>query len=159
MATMQIVGVPMVQHVIDKQLITDAFERLGYDRVLRAHVALAHGNGGDWHNCFLAMAYGGYGKLYECLPPVSPDVSYDVAQILDLTVREVWAVTEAFDHCLTEFQILVEEWLELNKNPALVLRDLAIRAYGRENVDLESFAKAAAYCDQPEIKMQLAGVR
>jgi hypothetical protein len=156
MATATVV-LPEVPHRIDKVLVTSALEKLGTDRVLRGHVSLEHGKGGDWRSCFLAMCFGNYGVLDHLL--IQNKEHEDAALQLGLSFQETWAVTEAFDHCRAEFQVLVEEWLELNKNPALVLRDLAIQAYGRENVDLESFARAAAYCDQPEIKMQLAGVR
>lgn len=99
---------------IDKALVTSALFKLGADRVMRGHVALGHGTGGDWHNCFLAMCYGPYGALNRVISAEWSDPIFDIADLLGLTSHEVHAVTDAFDHCLAEFQVLVEEWLELN---------------------------------------------
>ena len=96
-----------------KGLVTSALEKLGPERVLRGHVALEHGTKGDWQNCFLALAYGGYGALVRAtdLPGVR------VHQVLRLTAGEMWAVIEMFDHSRADLQVLVEEWLELNVQP------------------------------------------
>jgi hypothetical protein len=111
-----------VPHAIDKAMVTSAFERLGPDAVMRGHVALHHNvQGSNWDNCFLAMCFGGYGKLHQMMKVLSLAGLDDgdlCASILNLTNHEVWAVTEAFDHCRAEFAILVEEWLELNYVPA-----------------------------------------
>jgi len=94
-------------------MLTSALEKLGSDRVMRGHVALEHGTRGDWNNCFLAMCFGGYGRLNALLR--TPHKEGDEAAVmLGLSNAEVWAVTEAFDHCRAEMQALVEEWLELN---------------------------------------------
>ncbi|SRR6266576_1059096 len=105
----------MTTHAIDKQTVTSALEKLGSERVMRGHVALEHGKGGDWRSCFLAMCFGGYGRLDSFL--LIRKEHEEASMILGLTHAEAWAVTEAFDHCRPEMQILVEEWLELNYVP------------------------------------------
>ena len=97
---------------LDKALCTSAFEKLGYDRVLRGHVAIDHSPAGDWRGCFLAMCFGIYGALARLTDTVGQE--YGVAKALSLTNEEVWAVVEGFDHLRAEFRVLVEEWLELN---------------------------------------------
>jgi hypothetical protein len=102
-------------HRIDKPAVTRALEKLGPERVLRGHVAFEHGDGG-WDACFLAMAFGGFGKLARAINhAMSPTGIEDVVgQTFGLSGIEAWCVMEAFDHCRAEFQVLVEEWLELN---------------------------------------------
>lgn len=105
-----------VDYRIDKALVTSALEKLGSERVMRGHVALEHGDAGDWRNCFLAMCFGGFGVLADT---ATGDPNYTTAEVLGLRNQEVWAVVEAFDHCRAELQVLVEEWLELNYAPAV----------------------------------------
>ena len=115
-----LLGVPDRSPGIDKETVTRALEKLGPERVMRGHVALEHGSGGDWHNCFLALAYGKYGLLHARMYGRDSDtMSSSAGQQLGLDSLEVLAVMDAFDYCRPELQVLVEEWLELNYTPAV----------------------------------------
>lgn len=109
-------SLPPTEHRIDKALVTSVLEKLGPRRVMRGHVAFAHGVQHDWRACFLALCYGGWGKMVLATDRISKpgNEAYSTGDVLGLTNHEVWAVVEAFDHCRPEFQVLVEEWLELN---------------------------------------------
>jgi hypothetical protein len=122
--------VPQVQPQINKPLVTSALEKLGAERVLRGHVALEHGGDG-WKGCFLALCFGGYGKLEKLTSGgfLSTDDS-TAADVLGLTLSETWAVVDAFDNCRSQMQELVEEWLELNYRPWIRASGTAIAEWG-----------------------------
>lgn len=126
MATMTTVPV-----ALDKATVTRALEKLGADRVMRGHVALEHGTGGNWGGCFLALCYGAFGQLQKIVLRAAPGYEdYDVASVLGLTTAETWAVVSAFDHNRAELQVLVEEWLELNyvRGDSSSIRQVALLA-------------------------------
>lgn len=100
-------------HQIDKPLVTSALEKLGIERVVRGHVALEHGTGGNWQACFLAMCYGGFGRLMQLIN-AAEDPLAAAGRALGISPAETYAVMDAYDHCRLAFQALVEEWLELN---------------------------------------------
>ncbi|HWP38976.1 MAG TPA: hypothetical protein VNL18_15625 [Gemmatimonadales bacterium] len=122
--------------MIDKLLVTSAFQKLGPERVeqgLRASGTLG------WYDCFLACAYGGYGELFQDSlsiaqhpEPGSRDMQLACALAFGLSDAETWAVVAAFDLARAELRALAEEWLEQNRvrpDQAIAWEDLDVRAH------------------------------
>ena len=83
---------------MDKHLITQAFEKLGPEKVRRMLVACVPENGGTWHCCALAHAYGRPGDLSADLElgdstQVGPLLGLTVAEASEISVAHYWKET------------------------------------------------------------------
>jgi len=104
--------------MIDKIAITQVFDALGPERVVRGLAARRH----TWADCFLALACGARGELDRAVDDglrgaarlFRPPKAVKVAKLLGVPPGAVVAVVDAFDHESPEFRRLAVEWLEEN---------------------------------------------
>lgn len=110
--------------MIDKALLTGAFEKMGpnaVERGLREHKM--NGVGDIWRRCFLARAYGPEGLMESELIAAKWSTQYTA---WGMTPDEFSTVWRTVDMCHDEFFALANEWLE--NRPA------SIRVASRETV-------------------------
>ena len=100
-----------------QELITQAFETMGSERVARGRNATGYA----WHSCFLALAYG---------KPLNSVTT--AASLTGLPFPEVETIMRMWDRNHAAFVALADTWLERKRVPQLesgnVLSDDSERA-------------------------------
>lgn len=87
-----------------QELITQAFEKMGPERVARGRNA----TGSEWHNCFLAVAH--ERPLHS---------STTAASLTGLSLPEVETMMRMWDRNQAAFVALADDWLERKRVPQL----------------------------------------
>lgn len=101
--------------LLNKILLTSAFEKMGPDRLKRAVTART---AKDWHRCFIAVAYPEFDLQQRISRSEDPRHERTVAEATGLTEEEVLELVTAHDHCnkcRAYLLTLASEWLETNR--------------------------------------------
>jgi len=85
-----------------QELITQAFETMGSERVARGR----HATGYEWHSCFLALAYG---------KPLNSVTT--AASLTGLPFPEVETIMRMWDRNQAAFVALADDWLGRKRVP------------------------------------------
>jgi len=85
-----------------QELLTQAFEKMGPERVAGGRTATGY----DWHNCFLAVAFG------SALNSVAT-----AARLTGLEYAEVETIMRMWDRNQAAFVALADNWLERRRVP------------------------------------------
>jgi hypothetical protein len=105
-----------------QELITQVFEKMGPERVAGGRTATGY----DWHNCFLAVAFG---------RPLNSVAT--AARLTGLEYAEVETIMRMWDRNREAFVALADDWLERKRvpqpEPASVSRDGPVRT-GRQTL-------------------------
>lgn len=92
----------ITREMLYQELITQAFEKMGPERVAGGRTATGY----DWHNCFLAVAFGS---------PLNSVAT--AARLTGLEYAEVETIMRMWDRNQEAFVALADNWLERKRVP------------------------------------------